>query len=216
MKTTLQNILLAFGLAALGGATVHAQGNGNHNAVVGVFTVTPLPEALLTDQAGLIESGAGFLFEDGTAVGCVQFLESPQALIPSDEIGGFLSQDGVLFLDTPFTFEFTTWELEANGTVRIRGLLYGGLFDLPEGFDGASLGGFIFSIDPVQRDLIPFGGGDTVPDHVEFIQPQPSAELVADVAEFLVGKGILSQGRASKIVNTMIDLPASDASIHRR
>jgi len=31
MKSTLQNILLAFGLAALGGATVHAQGNGNPN-----------------------------------------------------------------------------------------------------------------------------------------------------------------------------------------
>ena len=31
MKSTLQNIILAFGLAALGGATVHAQGNGNPN-----------------------------------------------------------------------------------------------------------------------------------------------------------------------------------------
>jgi hypothetical protein len=33
------------------------------------------------------------------------------------------------------------------------------------------------------------------------------AGFIESSAEFLVGKGVLSQGRASKIVNTMIDLP---------
>lgn len=79
----------------------------------------------------------------------------------------------MLLLDTPYGFEFTTWELREDNTLRIRELLFGGLLGLPEGCAGASLGGFVFSFDPVERDLIPFGG-DGVSDHIEYIQLEPT------------------------------------------
>jgi hypothetical protein len=50
MKSTLQNILLAFGLAALGGATVHAQGNGNPNPGI----LPPTSRLQRQDRRGMV------------------------------------------------------------------------------------------------------------------------------------------------------------------
>lgn len=169
------------------------------NPIVGVFTVRPLSEAMLEeDPVGLIESGAGFLFADGSAIGFDQILETPQASIAPEEVEAFLGQDGVLFLNTPHTFVFKRWQFLDDGTVGIGGVLHGGLFGLPDPIElEVALVGFIFSDDPVFRDLI--SDPDNAVDHLEYIETDPSKRMVAEVAEFLVLEGILSPGDAGKI-----------------
>lgn len=167
------------------------------NPVVGVFTVRPLAPALLAPGFGLVESGAGFLFADGTAVGFNQIIVTPQTQIPASDVNAFLAGEGVLPLASQLTVDFSSWELRPNGTVTISGTLTGGgIFGLSDPYVGPVMGGFIFSPVPISRDLI---GGDGVADHVEYIDSDPDKNLITDVGEFLVGQGLLSKGEAKVI-----------------
>lgn len=188
------------------------------NPVVGVFTVTPLTTAMIADQ-GFIESGAGFLFEDGSAVGYDQITIAPQTQVPLGEVEDFLSQDGVLPLAADIDFQFASWELRENGTVTLSGTA---TTLTPEGaaqfeqwgltspYSGRFLGGFIFSADPVERDLI---GGDGIADHVEYIATEPDGQLISDVADFLVANDILSHGKARVIEVSMTDHPPQISAV---
>ena len=201
------------GLLCLLGAAVTAQPL-KHNPVVGLFTVTPLEEAMTADQ-GLIESGAGFLFADGTAVGYDQIVIAPQSQVPEDELQNFLTQDGVLPLASDLIVEFSSWELREDETVTISGILASATdqgadqlatWGLEDPYVGRLLGGFVFSVDPVGRDLI---GRDSVVDHIEYIALEPSAELISDAADFLVANGVLSKGEARVIEVSMRGIPSA-------
>lgn len=186
------------------------------NPVVGTFTVTPLSNALLAEN-GLIESGAAFLYADGTAVGFDQIVIAPQNQVAPGEVDDFLNQGGVLPFASDITVEFSSWELQDNDTVTISGITSGtstagadllAAFGLPNPYVGPILSGFIFSAEPVGRDLI---GNDGVEDHIEYIATQPDETLVGDAADFLVSHGLLSKGEAQVIQVSLRDHPRVSA-----
>ena len=73
---------------------------------------------------------------------------------------------------------------------------------------GPILGGFIFSEDPVGRDLI---GRDGVVDHIEYIASQPDEALVGNTGDFLVNQGLLSKGEARVIEVSLREHPSAAA-----
>ena len=92
MKSTLQNILLAFGLAALGGATVHAQGNGNPNP--GILP----PQAVFKGKTAGEWTAAWWQWVRGTE-GSVQMLDETGEHAHVNNNGA----DGVFFLAKSWT-----------------------------------------------------------------------------------------------------------------
>lgn len=207
---------------------------------VGVFTVRAT-EFAFTTEAGesprFIESGGGFLWDNGTglggpAIGFDHFLAVPPNSSRPDDAAAYFSQAGIPILDDPDggTFEFTRWAIDPPSetppkpeeTVEIFGIFSQDGEPVDFNDDGeitmedeVPLSGFVFSDVPMGRDLIPAftfdlfdDVSDPLVDHIEYVDTDWSLELVNDTNDFLVAQDIVTVAQADQISTQFVPEPS--------